>query len=93
MLARSLENFRNRPDVVVLALPRGGLPVAYEVAQELKLPLDIFIVRKLGVPGQEELALGAIASGGTIVINQSVVYELGISEEEIPHGKLLKLLS
>jgi putative phosphoribosyl transferase len=69
--------------VVVLALPRGGVPVAFEVAQELKLPLDIFIVRKLGVPSQEELALGAVASGGTIVLNQSIVEELAISDEEI----------
>lgn len=83
VLARALENFRNRPDFVVLALPRGGVPVAHEVAQQLRLPLDIFILRKLGVPGEEELALGAIASGGTIVINQSVVDELGISEDEI----------
>ena len=83
VLARSLEQFRNQPDAVVLALPRGGVPVAYEVARELNLPLDIFIVRKLGVPGQEELALGAIAGGGTVVINRSVVDELGISDEEI----------
>jgi putative phosphoribosyl transferase len=82
-LARALEAFRDRPDVVVLALPRGGVPVAFEVAQELKLPLDIFIVRKLGVPSQEELALGAVASGGTIVLNQSIVEELAISDEEI----------
>src|SRR5437588_708998 len=83
LLARALQSFRNRPDVVVLALPRGGVPVAYEVAQELKLPLDIFIVRKLGVPGQEELAMGAIASGGTVVMNQSIVDGLAISHDEI----------
>jgi len=67
----------------VLGLPRGGVPVAYEVACALNLPLDIFIVRKLGVPGQEELAMGAIASGGTVVTNQSIVRELGISPEVI----------
>lgn len=62
---------------------KPGLPLAFEVAQELNLPLDIFIVRKLGVPGQEELAMGAIASGGTTVMNQSIVDELGMSDEEI----------
>jgi putative phosphoribosyl transferase len=83
MLARALEPFRNQPNVIVLALPRGGVPVAYEVARELNLPMDVFIVRKLGVPGQEELAMGAIASGGTVVMNRSVVDELAISQEEI----------
>jgi putative phosphoribosyl transferase len=83
MLARPLEPFRNQPNVIVLALPRGGVPVAYEVARELNLPMDVFIVRKLGVPGQEELAMGAIASGGTVVMNRSVVDELAISQEEI----------
>ena len=83
VLARALESFRNRDDVIVLALPRGGVPVAYEVARELNLPFDIFIVRKLGAPGQEELAMGAIASGGTVVINRSIVDELGITREQI----------
>jgi len=83
VLARALPSFRNRDDVVVLALPRGGVPVAYEVARELNLPLDIFIVRKLGTPGHEELAMGAIASGGTVVINRAVVNELGICREQI----------
>lgn len=83
VLAQSLEEFRGQRDVVVLALPRGGVPVGYEVARELNLPLDVFIVRKLGVPGQEELAMGAIASGGAVVLNQSIVDELGISSEEI----------
>jgi predicted phosphoribosyltransferase len=68
---------------VVLGLPRGGVPVAFEVARKLALPLDVLVVRKLGVPGQEELAMGAIASGGTIVVNQTVVHELGISLETI----------
>lgn len=83
LLSRALEPFRGRSDAVVLALPRGGVPVAYEVAQELRLPLDIFIVRKLGVPGQEELAMGAVASGGMIVVNQAIVEDLAISDEEI----------
>jgi len=65
-------------DTIVLGLPRGGVPVAFEVARELGLPLDIFIVRKLGVPGQEELAMGAIASGGTVVIQADVVQAYGI---------------
>lgn len=66
---------------IVLALPRGGVPVGYEVAQALRIPLDIFVVRKLGVPGHEELAMGAIASGGVRVINESILRSLGISEE------------
>jgi putative phosphoribosyl transferase len=69
------------PDVVVLGLPRGGVPVAYEVAVALRAPLDVFLVRKLGVPGHEELAMGAIASGGVRVINWSVIGELAIPRE------------
>jgi putative phosphoribosyl transferase len=68
-------------DALVLGLPRGGVPVAYEVARALDLPLDILVVRKLGAPGQEELAMGAVASGGTRVVNEAVVRELGISPE------------
>lgn len=83
LLARKLDAYANRHDVVVLALPRGGVPVAYEVAHALNAPLDIFLVRKLGVPGQEELAMGAIASGGVRVINQYVVQSLGISDRLI----------
>src|SRR5437879_7347488 len=83
LLASKLSHLANRPDVVVLALPRGGVPVGYEVAKALHAPLDIFIVRKLGVPGQEELAMGAIASGGTVITNSSIVQELGISPEVI----------
>src|ERR1700704_258480 len=83
VLASKLSHLGNRPDVVVLALPRGGVPVGYEVAKALNLPLDIFIVRKLGAPGQEELAMGAIASGGTIVLNQDVIDDRSISEAEI----------
>ena len=67
----------------MLALPRGGVPVAYEVAKALKAPLDIFLVRKLGVPGHEELAMGAIASGGVRVVNKELVDYLGIPEEVI----------
>src|SRR5207249_4665624 len=69
-LAAQLSAYANRPDVLVLALPRGGVPVAFEVAQALNAPLDIFLVRKLGLPGQEELAMGAIASGGVTVLNR-----------------------
>jgi predicted phosphoribosyltransferase len=72
-LARKLEHLEGRDDVVVLALPRGGVPVAYEVARALGAPLDVFVVRKLGVPGQRELAMGAIASGGIRVLNDLVV--------------------
>jgi predicted phosphoribosyltransferase len=83
VLARTVAKLRDRRDAIVLGLPRGGVPVAYEVARELNLPLDICIVRKLGVPGQQELAMGAIASGGTVVINSSVVHNLDISSEII----------
>lgn len=72
-LARELAAYAGRPDLLVLALPRGGVPVAYEVAQALNAPLDIFLVRKLGVPGHEELAMGAIASGGIRVLNHDVL--------------------
>jgi predicted phosphoribosyltransferase len=82
-LATQLQEYRGRPDVLVLGLPRGGVPVAYEVAYELGVPLDVFIVRKLGVPGHEELAMGAIASGGTIVLNREVIDELGIPDDLI----------
>ena len=82
-LATKLANYAHRPDVLILALPRGGVPVAFEVAKALKAPLDIFLVRKLGVPGQEELAMGAIATGGAIVLNREVVQALGISPEVI----------
>ena len=82
-LARKLARYARRPDVLVLALPRGGVPVASEVARALEAPLDVFVVRKLGVPGHEELAMGAIASGGVRVLNESVVTKLGITEEVI----------
>jgi putative phosphoribosyl transferase len=77
-LATKLLKYKDREDVLVLALPRGGVPVAFEVAQALHVPLDIFLVRKLGVPGHEELAMGAIATGGVQVLNDEVVEYLGI---------------
>jgi len=82
-LAEWLGKYKDRPDVLVLALPRGGVPVAFEVARALHAPLDVFLVRKLGVPGQEELAMGAIATGGVRVLNEEVVRALGIPEEWI----------
>jgi erythromycin esterase-like protein/predicted phosphoribosyltransferase len=82
-LAAKLEAYSNRPDVLVLALPRGGVPVAYEVSRELKAPLDVFVVRKLGVPGYEELAMGAVASGGVRVLNKQTIGQLGIPERLI----------
>lgn len=83
MLARRLGGVPGLEDAVVLGLPRGGVPVADEVARALHLPLDIFIVRKLGVPGQPELAMGAIGSGGAMVMNRMVVARLGISHAAI----------
>lgn len=83
VLAQRLVDFKDRPDVIVLALPRGGVPVAFEVAQALHAPLDVFIVRKLGVPGREEYAMGAIASGEVCVLNHEVVDWLGISQADI----------
>jgi len=78
LLARRLAEYANRDDVIVLALPRGGVPVGFEVARALHAPLDVFVVRKLGVPGHEELAMGAIASGGVLVLEPEVVEHLGI---------------
>jgi putative phosphoribosyl transferase len=82
-LASKLRQYRGGNDVVVLALPRGGVPVAFEVAEALDAPLDIFIVRKLGMPGHRELAMGAIASGGVRVINQDVVRAYSIPQQAI----------
>jgi predicted phosphoribosyltransferase len=84
-LAQELLHYANRPDVIVLALPRGGVPVGYEVALALNAPLDIFIVRKLGLPGQEELAIGAIASGGIRVLNEDIIRALNIPQGMIDH--------
>ena len=82
-LAARLAVYRDMPDVLVLALPRGGVPVGYEVARALGAPLDVFIVRKLGVPGHEELAMGAIASGGVRVLNRDVLDYMPISQKLI----------
>jgi len=82
-LAARVEHLHGRGDVVVLALPRGGVPVAFEVARSLDAPLDVFLVRKLGVPGQEELAMGAIATGGVEVLNPQVLDAAGISDEVV----------
>ena len=82
-LALALEQYANRTDVVVLGLPRGGVPVAFEVAQALRAPLDVFLVRKLGVPGHEELAMGAIASGGVQVLNENIVRSLRFGSAEV----------
>jgi len=82
-LARLLAGFARRSDVLVLALPRGGVPVAFEVAEALHAPLDVFIVRKLGAPGQPEYAMGALASGGLRVLNENVVRLLDIAQAEI----------
>src|SRR2546428_10294764 len=83
LLAEKLVEYAGHDDVIVLGLPRGGVPVAFEVAQRLGAPLDVFIVRKLGVPGFEELAAGAIASGGVRVLNQDVVRAIPHAEEAI----------
>jgi putative phosphoribosyl transferase len=82
-LASALSEYAGREDVLVLGLPRGGVPVAFEVARALRAPLDVYLVRKLGVPGHEELAMGAIASGGTRVVDERVVGELAIDEGAI----------
>ena len=83
MLAAKLMKYANLPDALVFALPRGGVPVGFEVAKILQLPLDVLIVRKLGVPGHEELAMGAIASGGARVLNRSVIESLRIPPDSI----------
>ena len=83
LLAGRLIQYANRRDVLVLALPRGGVPVGYEIAQALNVPLDVFVVRKLGVPGHEELAMGAISSGGVRVLNGGVIEGLGIPDDVI----------
>ena len=83
LLAEKLTNYTGRDDVVVLGLPRGGVVVAFEVAKALDAPLDVFLVRKLGAPGQEELAMGAIASGGVRVMNADVVDALGLNDAQV----------
>ncbi|WP_031292661.1 phosphoribosyltransferase [Leptolyngbya sp. Heron Island J] len=84
-LANQLTIYANRSDAIVLGLPRGGVPVAYEVAKALNLPLDICLVRKLGVPGHKELAMGAIASGGVRVLNYDVISWLAIADKALEH--------
>jgi predicted phosphoribosyltransferase len=83
LLADKLAAYAGRPDLLVLGLPRGGVPVAIEVARALGAPLDVFVVRKLGLPGHEELAMGAIATGGVQVLNEDVIRALGLSEATI----------
>jgi putative phosphoribosyl transferase len=82
-LAKELATYAQRADVVVLGLPRGGIPVAYEVARRLEAPLDVFVVRKLGLPGQEELAIGAIASGGVRVLNEDLLARLRVPRQVV----------
>jgi predicted phosphoribosyltransferase len=83
ILAEKLRDYANNPNAVVLALPRGGVPVAYPVAQALRLPLDVFVVRKLGLPGHEELAMGAIASGGVRVLNEEILARIPNAERAL----------
>jgi len=83
LLAGKLARYADSKETVVLALPRGGVPVAFEIARKLHLPLDILLVRKLGVPGQAELAMGAIAAGGIRVLDRVMIRQLGITEEEL----------
>ncbi|HVW29106.1 MAG TPA: phosphoribosyltransferase [Polyangiaceae bacterium] len=95
VLASKLERYANQAGVIVLALPRGGVPVGYEVALHLRAALDVFVVRKLGVPGDEELAMGAVASGGVRVLNDAVVEQLGVTESvvaEVTARELAELL-
>jgi len=86
LLAELLRDYAGRDDVVVLALPRGGVPVGYEVAKALGAPLDVFVVRKLGVPEYEELAMGAIASGGVLVLDRHAIQSLDITEGDVQHA-------
>ncbi len=90
-LAQKLLHYAGRNDVSVLALPRGGVPVAYEVACALDAPLDVFLVRKLGVPGHEELAMGAIAEGGFRVLNRDVIEDTGVTPETIDRVAMREL--
>ncbi|HUF17182.1 MAG TPA: phosphoribosyltransferase [Thermoanaerobaculia bacterium] len=92
VLTESLLHYAGRDDVIVLALPRGGVPVGFEVTKKLGAPLDVFIVRKLGSPGHEELAMGAIASGGILVLNDDVVQSLRVSRQEIEQAAARELL-
>jgi len=94
LLAALLEKYAGKPDVIVLALPRGGVPVAYEVAKALHAPMDVFVVRKLGIPAHQELAMGAVATGGVRVLNDQVIRGLGIPEyviDAVADWELLEL--
>lgn len=83
ILAKYLKDYANNPNVIILALPRGGVPIGYEIATALSAPLDVFIVRKLGLPGHEELAMGAIASGGTVFFNKQLMNQLNLDRLSI----------
>lgn len=85
-LAKKLLHYKNKKDVLVLALPRGGVPIAFEIATALHVPMTVFLVRKLGVPGHEELAMGAISEGNVFTLNQKLMQQLHISEEDIQYG-------
>jgi putative phosphoribosyl transferase len=91
VLTDLLQEYAGRGDVVVLALPRGGVPVAYEVAKALDVPLDVFVVRKVGVPGYPELAMGAVATGGVLVLDEGLIGSLGIDRAEIRRGVAAEL--
>jgi predicted phosphoribosyltransferase len=84
-LAAALSHYANKPDLLILALPRGGVPVAYEVARELRAPLDVFLVRKLGFPGHPELAMGAIATGGVRILDEYLIETYGVPEDAIEY--------
>jgi putative phosphoribosyl transferase len=85
-LAQRLSEYADRDDVIVLGLPRGGVPIAAEVAKALAAPLDVFLVRKVGLPGYEELAMGAVASGGVLVLDEGLIRRLGIGREQLERG-------
>jgi len=82
-LVPHLLDYKSRPDTIVIGLPRGGIPVAFVIASQLSLPLDILVVRKLGVPGQKELAMGAIASDNITIFNYALIQQLGLTKEEV----------
>jgi putative phosphoribosyl transferase len=91
ILAHDLADYAGRDDVVVLALPRGGVPVGYELAKELGAPLDVFVVRKVGVPGHEELAMGAVATGGVLVLDDGLIDRLGLGRAEVERAVAVEL--
>jgi putative phosphoribosyl transferase len=91
ILARDLADYAGRDDVIVLGLPRGGVPVAHELARELGAPLDVFVVRKVGVPGHEELAMGAVATGGVLVLDDRLIQRLGLGGAEVEQAVAAEL--